>query len=386
MRSIAILLAFRFVAGASESARDIRPLGIQALERIYEVKEQILIGLIAVTLEGFSSDAVFQRKVEIANTVQSGFVEIASFVEDAKSAAYATNAIEALQEKMEEKFVEMDKLLPAGNDARTLARKFLNQIVTAGKAKLDELIMQKKTAQQGDPEIDSQIMTLAEEILRAPVIAGHLGAHYDYGLPADMREVLLFVDKFIAANYQQVRDTESIFSRFNIVGNFVNEFGIFSDAYLYKKSLWISSASAVKRNLLAIANSDSVGQIAVRIFALSYVDLFSSVPDGLDEGEMESWEKYKIRRYEQKWFAAVLEKFIDSYADGYLDTFLKLSEVVKVARNELAGDVKDQKKHDKILRGLIPQIGKLLLKFDEAEKESKNNEEEEEEEEEEEDE
>ena len=379
MRSISTLLAFIYVAGASESARDIRPLGSRSVEGINEVKEEILSSLNAVNLEGILSEAVFPRKVEIARTIQSGFVKIASFVEDAKSDASALDAMETVQEKMDEKFIEMDKLLPAGTDARILAKEFLNRVVTAGKAKLDDLIMEKKTARQSDAEkIDVQMMTVAEEVLLAPTIAGYLKAGYIFGLPGEIMEVWDFFNKFIAANFQQVREIESILSRFKIVADFVNESGRFSPASLYKKSLLISCAAAVKRNLVVIANFDSVGQIAVRYFALNFVDLFSDSLAELDEDETHVDGADEIRgQYEGKWFSAVLQKFIDSYADGYVDTFLKLSEVIKVARNELSGSLEDGKKHGERLRGLIPQIGKLLSKFDEIEKESNNKDEEE---------
>lgn len=380
MKSFNILHVYFFVAGGastlpiSESSQDIRPSGSGQVDGINEVKEQIISAINAVNLRDIAPETVFAREVEIAHIVSSGIPKIARLAEDESSLVSAQSAIDTLHEQTMEKLNEMNKLLPAGTDSNTLAEEYLETVGREAKRKLDSILEQMKTAQ-----VDVQIMNLAEELLALTAISSFLARPW-YRFPRDIQDFYISFDKVLSRNIPQARDIKSIVSRFGIVADFVEKIDKYSSlSTSSKKSLIFSCASVVKKNSAEIAKSGSVGDMAVRYFTMGYIDRLSEALNELNDDERSNFYGDGAKREKEiKWVSAILEKFIDSFADGHVDTFLTLSEVVKRARNEFAaGSLEENKEHDEILRQLITYIGKLLSKLDEVEKESKNEEEDE---------
>lgn len=374
MRFFNTLHVYICVAGGAsnfpilESSQDIRPLGsgsaTRPVDEINEVMDEIISAVGAVNLNGIAPETVLARKVEIAHTVASGFQRIASCVEDELSLVAAQSAIEALDEETKERFNEIDKLLPSGTDLSSLVVEYLETVGREVKRKLeDSLLPEKRTPEQGD---DVQIVDLAMEILVLPVVSDLLVSSSSVSIPRIIVEIFESFEDVLRGRFQQVREIKSIFSRFKIAAEFVETMDDYSLSTLSKKSLLIACSAVVRRNLVRIATSGSVGSMAVRFYTMEYVERFSDALDELDQDSSDFYEEDEVTRKDEiKWVSAMLEKFIDTYAEGSAGTSLKLSEVIKLARNEFSGSLSDSKKQDEIVGRLETCIENLMSELDE---------------------
>lgn len=163
--------------------------------------------------------------------------------------------------------------------------------------------------------------------------------------------LLYSFDGVLRGRFQQVREIMSIFSRFKIAAEFVETMDDYSSYTFSIKSLLIASAAVVRRNLVRFANTDSVGNMAVRSYTMEYVERFSDGLDELDQdnGDDSHGEEDVTSQDEIKWVSAMLENVIDSFAERRAGTSLKLSEVIKLARNEFSGSLLDSKEQDEIV-------------------------------------
>jgi hypothetical protein len=334
------------------------------VDEINEVMDEIISAVGAVNLNGIAPETVLARKVEIAHTVASGFQRIASCVEDELSLVAAQSAIEALDEETKERFNEIDKLLPSGTDLSSLVVEYLETVGREVKRKLeDSLLPEKRTPEQGD---DVQIVDLAMEILVLPVVSDLLVSSSSVSIPRIIVEIFESFEDVLRGRFQQVREIKSIFSRFKIAAEFVETMDDYSLSTLSKKSLLIACSAVVRRNLVRIATSGSVGNMAVRFYTMEYVERFSDALDELDQDSSDFYEEDEVTRKDEiKWVSAMLEKFIDTYAEGSAGTSLKLSEVIMLARNEFSGSFLDSEKQDEIVGRLETCIENLMSELDE---------------------